>query len=120
MKEQTSFWITNISKYNVSIYDLNLTIKAFSSVNLLDNKHYSYTLEQLEKSLLSGSLFKKRDKLTKRKSAPILRLEKKEIIEDAVLPDRKRSIFENKDSKYEELNVFDEFEEEDPIQNKKV
>ena len=65
-----SFWISNISKMNVCLRDLNLTVKAQSHANLLDNKHYSYTLEQLQKSAESGSLFRKRDKIKVRTVPP--------------------------------------------------
>lgn len=56
MKE---FLIMNISNRDVSLSDLNVTIKAKKTVNLLDNRHYQLTLNQLEKSAQSGSLFKK-------------------------------------------------------------
>jgi len=64
------FWITNMSKMNVSLADLNLTVKSFSSINLLDNKHYDYTLEELEKSAKNGSIFKKNKFIVVRKVAP--------------------------------------------------
>lgn len=59
----SDFWITNISKMNVCLRDLNLTVKARSSINLMDLKHYRYTLEQLQKSAESGSLYRKSDKI---------------------------------------------------------
>ena len=57
------FWVTNISKYDVSLSDLKLNIRHGTRKNLLDSKHFSYTLEQLEKSRDSGSLYAKRDKI---------------------------------------------------------
>jgi hypothetical protein len=107
--DKLSFWVTNLSNMNVSLTDLNLTIKAFSTVNLLDMRHYQYTLEQLQKSATAGSLFKKRNKLVVRKVAPPdpKREEKKSNLQ-SVIPSREKSIFEIKEEKYEELQITDE------------
>lgn len=73
----------NISNRDVSLSDLNLTIRAKRTINLLDSKHYSFTFEQLQKSLESGSLFKKRHILkflNKKIEIPKLLSEKKDII----------------------------------------
>lgn len=64
------FWITNVSDLNVSLRDLALSVPARRSMNLLDSKHFNYTLEQLEKSAESGSLFKKGKLIKVRKVAP--------------------------------------------------
>lgn len=69
----SDFWITNISKMNVCLRDLNLTVKARSSINLMDLKHYRYTLEQLQKSAESGSLYRKSDKIKVCNVAPTFR-----------------------------------------------
>jgi hypothetical protein len=69
-KKQLEFWVSNISDRNVCLRDLALTIKARNHVNLLDSRHYSYTLEQLEKSALDGSLHKKSNMLKVRKVPP--------------------------------------------------
>jgi hypothetical protein len=54
------FWITNISRErDISLRDLGLTIRKGESRNLLDSKHYNYSLDQLEKSASSGSIFAK-------------------------------------------------------------
>ena len=55
---------------NVCLRDLNITIRARSHANLLDSHHYNYTLEQLEKSAESGSIFRKRDKIKVRQVIP--------------------------------------------------
>ena len=108
-----NFWITNISNMDVSLADLNLTIRAYSSINLLDNKHYHYTLEQLENSKSSGSLFKKRNKVYVRKVPPMFSKINLPVVEDAFIPTRKKSLYEIKQEKYEELLVSDdEFAEE--------
>jgi hypothetical protein len=83
----------------------------------MDKKHYSYTLEQLQKSSESGSLFKKRALINVMK--PGLKLvsgkyidhsavnTKVEISEDNI-PSRQRSTLVIKEEKYEELQVSDE------------
>lgn len=70
MNKQAEFWIKNISKMNVSLSDLQLIVPAGRSWNLLDKKHFSYNLEQLEKSALNGSIFRKSDKIKVRSIAP--------------------------------------------------
>lgn len=108
-KNNKSFWVTNISKMNVSLSDLNLTIKALTTVNLLDKRHYSLTEEQLLKSAESGSLFKKRDRVVVRKVSPKLNVPHNILIEEnTYLPSRDRSLVIVKHNNYEELNVSDE------------
>lgn len=101
------FWVTNLSNRDVSLADLNLTIRAFTSVNLL-GRRYHYTLEQLEKSVASGSIFKKRDKIVKRLVPP--QFIKMNVVDmsDANMPSRERSVLDVKEEKYEELMVSDE------------
>lgn len=70
MKNQTEFWVSNVSDRNVTLRDLAISIKARSHVNLMDSRHYSYELEQLEKSAESGSLHAKRHLLRVRKVPP--------------------------------------------------
>lgn len=102
------FWVTNIYNRNVSLADLNLTIKAFSSVNLMDSRHYSYTLEQLEKSQKSGSIFNKRNRIKVRKVSPEVIKMDVPFLKETYIPSRERSVFEIKDEKYEELTLSDE------------
>jgi hypothetical protein len=108
-KKQTDvFWVTNLSNRNVSLTDLNLTIKAFCTVNLLDTKHYPYTREQLEKSAASGSLFKKNKMISVRKVAPEVFDMNIPFLYETYIPTRERSILTITEEKYEELNVSDE------------
>lgn len=101
------FWVTNLSNRDVSLADLNLTIRAFTSVNLL-GKRYHYTLEQLEKSVACGSIFKKRDKIVKRIVPPQFIKMNSVDMSDANIPSRERSVLDIKEEKYEELMVSDE------------
>jgi len=106
--DKKDFWVTNICNRNVSLADLNLTIKAFSSVNLLDSRHYSYTFEQLKQSEISGSIFKKSTKIKVRKVPPTAIKTNMLVTRDAHIPGRERSVFEIKNDHYEELTVSDE------------
>lgn len=102
------FWVTNISSMNVSLTDLNLTIKAFVSVNLLDSRHYKYSLSELQLSAASGSIYKKRDKLVIRKNAPDIMTPNVAINKDSIIPGREHSILAIKEEYYEELKISDE------------
>ncbi len=108
MKTLPSFWLTNISNRNISLTDLNLTIKAYSSINLLDKKHYQYTLEQLENSARSGSVFKKSGKVVVRKMAPKVIHPNMPFDMETYIPSRERSLYNIKEEKYEELTLSDE------------
>lgn len=51
------FWVTNIAPdRDVGLSDLRVTIRHGQSCNLLDSRHYSYTLEQLQASAETGSI----------------------------------------------------------------
>lgn len=106
MKQIDQFWITNFSKMNVSLTDLNITIKPFSSINLLDNKHHQYTLKQLEESANNGSIAKKKDKIAVRKVCPSI-VKNNVLVENYSMPSRERSVFNIKEEKYEELHFND-------------
>jgi len=108
MNKNKAFWITNISNRNVSLADLNLTIPAFSSINLLKHGHYYYTVEQLEKSAKDGSIYNKRDKIFVRKVEPETITMNIPWNEETFIPDRSRSLFQIKQEKYAELDLSDE------------
>ncbi len=91
----------------VSLADLNLTVKPFSSVNLM-NKHYNYTLEQLQKSAASGSIYKKRSMISVRKVPPFMQKMNVPLATETYLPSRERSVLLIKEESYEELNISDE------------
>jgi hypothetical protein len=112
------FWVTNFSNRNVTLSDLAVTLPAFRTLNLMDTKHYQYTMEQLEASAKSGSLFAKRDKIFVRKDQPdipegrslnLMAVENKMPINfQANIPSRERSTLIIKEEKYEELQISDE------------
>lgn len=109
MVKNKEFWITNISNRNVTLSDLNLSVRAYSSVNLLDSKHYHYTEEQLNRSLESGSIFLKKNKIAKRIYAPQTIIKNNiEIDKQSVMPSQSNSIYEIKYEKYDELEVTDD------------
>jgi hypothetical protein len=103
------FWVTNISNMDVSLADLALSIPARKTVNLLDRRHYSFTIEQLEISHASGSLFAKNKKIKKRKIPPVT--ETRQMVEvdfNAVVPSRRRSIVKIEHIQYDELELSDD------------
>lgn len=108
------FWVTNRSNRNVSLGDLNLTIKAYACVNLLDSRHYHYTLEQLENSIKSGSLFIKRDKIIMAHSKVNIIPENKFIESKSELYIyKKKSSFELQQKNYEELSFEEDQKKSD-------
>lgn len=107
-KEAPTFWVTNICGRNVSLSDLDLTIKAFTSVNLLDMRHYDYTIEQLRKSVDSGSIYNKRNIIKERVTVPEVLKANVPFIRETFIPTRERSLYTIKEDNYEELNVSDE------------
>lgn len=110
------FWVKNISKMNVSLQDLNITIPARTSMNLMDKKHFHYTLEQVEKSVESGSIFKKSDKIKIMKVPPpeklpikILELSK----QPRIIP--LRSLYKIEERHYEELDFEEQITSEEQM-----
>jgi hypothetical protein len=106
-KEAPTFWITNICNRNVSLADLNLTVPKFCSMNLLDKRHHKYTLEQLEKSRDSGSLFVKKSMISVRKVAPTVIKVDMPFLQETYIPSRERSTLVIKEERYEELELSD-------------
>lgn len=104
-KEDLYFWVTNMCNRNVSLADLNLTIPAYRSVNLLDKKHYSYNLEQLKKSQQKGSLFAKRNIISVRQIAPLIVKSEMPFLKESYMPTREKSVLEIKEEHYEELEA---------------
>lgn len=67
---EQEFWITNASNKTRNIPDLRITIKPWQSKNLLDSRHYHFTLEQLEISAKTGSIAEKSKWIKVRQVAP--------------------------------------------------
>jgi hypothetical protein len=106
------FWITNISKFDVSLTDLNITIKSRKTVNLLDEKRYHLSEDQVEKSYESGSLFLKKKNFIKRVAPPLANLSIKMADLKAMMPTKERSAFSFKEERYEELEEYDKSQRE--------
>ena len=71
-RKDREFWVTNTSlKKDISIPDLRVVIRAGTSVNLMDQRHYSFTYEQLQKSMESGSLAAKKSQIALRNLPPV-------------------------------------------------
>ena len=102
------FWVVNISKCNVTLSDLGLSIPAGRAFNLLDSKHFSYKKEDLSKSLKEGSLYKKRDKIKKCDHVPDFThaIVKSKSTQPVIM--RNRSAVKVDEPLYEELIFSDE------------
>jgi len=94
-------WVINTSKFNVSLSDLRLTIPAGRTYNLL-SKHFRYTEEELEKSITSGSLFKKSNKI-KLRGAPVKLTKPTLEISNDFREVRKRTMVKVEEFNYDEL-----------------
>lgn len=65
------FWISNINQHkDIGLLDLRLRVRAGKSLNLLDEKHYKYTIEQLRKSAESGSIKSRCNDIKVREAKP--------------------------------------------------
>ena len=104
------FWITNYSPRNVTLADLGINIPAYNSINLMDTRHYNFTVEQLLVSQTSGSIFKKRDKIAVREIPPTQIKNKKQAIADSSITNRARSIFVINQKEYDELKIDEDKE----------
>jgi hypothetical protein len=104
--------VINITDRDSTLSDLNITIKAKSSVDLLDWKRYHLTEDQLNNSITSGSLYLKRNSILKRVVPP------GEIFKNTAnnyalnlgskIPSKHRSTVSIKYEKYDELDMSDE------------
>jgi len=100
------YWITNISKRNITLSDLGISVPRETCVNLL-SKNYYLKPEQIEKSVSSGSIFKKRDKIlsnTKPREPEIKRIE----LSSRPVLRPPRSIAHIEVKEFEELIISDE------------
>lgn len=108
MKNKAEFWIKNVTKKNISLSDLALIVPVGRSWNLLDSKHFSYTLEQLEESAVKGSLFKKSDRIKIRNVPPDKPVTPGIYVSNDFRNKIPRSLLKIEDKKYEELEISDE------------
>lgn len=107
-KRNKEFWITNTSTRDVSLADLNVTVRSFASINLLDPRHYQLTEAQIQNSVTSGSIFKKRDKIKLRVSAPAVTQTVKIITQETAMPSRARSGIPKLVPQFDEIDPTDE------------
>lgn len=105
---KAEFWIVNVSKKNVTLGDLALSVPAGRNMNLLDSKHFTYTLEQLQKSAESGSLFVKREMIKIRNVPPKVEIRPGLYVMNESRGTKPRSLVAIEEKHYEELQVSDE------------
>lgn len=109
------FWISNITNRLISLGDLGILLQPYQSVNLLDRKNFPlFTDKHIEQSLISGSLYKRSDKVKVRRISPPTRdlkgASKIGLDEKHEQPSKIRSILEHKEYNYdaEEAGMSDE------------
>lgn len=105
-----NFWITNITKKDVTLGDLNVTIRSFKSIDLL-SKGFYLTESQINNSLDKGSLSKRVKQniisVCKVTPSPIPTREKIEASKEPIFS-RGKFVTEIKEEFYEELQINDE------------
>lgn len=102
-----SFFITNITNRNITIGDLQMSFKAYTTVNLLDFKHYHFTEQQIIDSFQSGSLYKKRKMFKIVNNLP--KKDENKIVNTKVIRfTPPRSIIKVEDKNFKELNYNDQ------------
>lgn len=108
-KNSKQFWVTNIRRdKDLRIEDLCIVIRAGQSRNLLEPQ-YKYTQEQLDKSRLSGSLFKKSKFLKVREVAPDIKVRPGVYVsKSGRQPPPLRSSIKITEKKYDDLELLDE------------
>jgi hypothetical protein len=100
------FWIINHSSSDISLDDLNYTIKSRKIVNLLDKRHFDITEDQILQSITSGCIYRRRDKIKIRVSGPEVKKDEPNISNNPLI-DRSRSVYEQKTQYFDELKVDD-------------
>jgi len=112
MKE---LWITNISKCDIHLSDLNIVIKSMKSMNLFG--HTTITKQQVIKSCLTGSISKRKGYLFIRVNAPKIEPKKIEQI-NTVLNDRSKSILSINKKEIEDISsLYNDNEDEKIIKD---
>src|SRR6202000_3368649 len=111
--QEYSFWVTNISNRDVSLSDLYLKIPSHRSINLLDKKHFNYTIEQLQKSAASGSIYNKRDKIKTCNNPPEIIIEPGLYLSKEPRYVASRSNVKLEEKTYEELPSLDQLNSEE-------
>ncbi len=108
-------WVTNMTKRDILIGDLGARIPSMKTVDLLDDWHSIYTLERVQKSLESGSLFarKKAKQILVRQSAPGQKPPRTLDVSNVSYPNRARSTIKFEEKVFEELEIGGSREEEE-------
>jgi len=106
-------WVSNISKRDILLGDLGVRIRSKTTLDLLDCRHSYLTIDQVKKSIASGSLGKriKQKFLFLRYSEPEPKMPRQVEISNATFPDRKRSVIVHMEPEFDELDFTREDEE---------
>ena len=101
-------WIVNLTNTHLSLTDVRVTLPPYSTMDILDYRHSSLTVQEVEKSLESGSLFTAQDKkrIRIRQSQPQALPEKTIELSQVSFPNKYRSSVVIEEKHYEELDLF--------------
>jgi len=99
-------WITNITKNKINLGDLGFTLKPYQTVDMLDERHSSYTVEQISDSIKNGSISKRLNKsIYVRMSEPLKPIDRRIETSKTSFPYKQRTIVEVTEANYEELEI---------------
>lgn len=109
-------WVTNLTKRDILVGDLGARIPSMKTVDLLDDYHSIYTLDQINKSKECGSLAArlKAKQIIIRETAPqVNNIERTIDVSQVSFPNRNRSIVKNEERIFKELEIGNAKEEEE-------
>lgn len=99
-------WLTNITNRKIVLGDLKFTLQPHQTIDILDERHTIYTVEQIEDSINGGSIGKRLNKtIFIRKSEPKVKVDRKIDISKVSFPFKQRTIVEVEEPDYEELHI---------------
>lgn len=99
-------WLTNITKNKIVLSDLKFTLKPYQTIDILDERHSIYTVEQVANSIKDGSISKRLNKsIFVRMSEPPKPIDRRIDLSETSFPYKQRTIVEVKKPNYEELEI---------------
>lgn len=99
-------WLTNITKNKIVLGDLRFTLKPYQTIDILDDRHSFYTIEQVANSIKNGSISKRLNKsIFVRMSEPSKLPDRQIDMSKTSFPYKQRTIVEVSEPNYEELEI---------------
>jgi len=99
-------WLINISKKKIVLGDLGFTLQPRQTIDILDDKHSNYTVEEVEKSINGGSISKRLNREIYIRMVPPPKQQARKLqVSKTSFPYKQRTIVEIEEPNYEELNL---------------